>query len=354
MVLVAPYSGALSDKWWDRDLAIGGRVIVKSEDGEFVSQLISSSPHPIARISSLAEHFGDALDGPFNQETQMVPIFGFDTGPEPEASEEEKQSNLYGKHSIKILRYIASLAGVSVRQLYQFDLDLFDNQRGTIGGLEDEFMFVPRIDDKLCSFAAIEALIESAPSTPELTFNVVALYDNEEIGSLTRQGAQGKMLESVVEKVTLSMHPKGSVRQVFANSLLLSADVTHAFNPNFESQYLKDHRPGLNTGIVCKYYNETKTATDRVGYALTKQIGELNGDEVQMFSARNDVRTGGTIGSMVASSTGARTIDVGIPELSMHSIRGMTGVRDLGLGTKFFKGFFVNWNDVYRSFEPDV
>ncbi|ODV96634.1 hypothetical protein PACTADRAFT_48465, partial [Pachysolen tannophilus NRRL Y-2460] len=285
----------------------------------------------------MVDPFQQLGEGPFNLETQMVPIIGFDLKEEPEPTAMEKKSVLYGKHSLKFLRHIANLANVEVSQLQDFDFDLFDVHKGCIGGISNEFFFAPRIDDKLCSFAAINSLIEYASEADyDESFVVVTCYDNEELGSLSRQGARGGIFELVVDKViAASAQTKNVVSQTrvaMANSIILSADVTHAYNPNFDSAYLKGHSPLLNTGIVVKFYNETKTSTDKVGLAFVKLLANLTNNKIQIFKCRNDIRSGSTIGSFISSQTGARTIDVGIPQLAMHSIRGMSGSQDIGLG----------------------
>lgn len=174
---VAPYGGTLNELWLDRDLGVGGRVLVKNEDtGKIESKLVNSSPHPIARIPSLAPHFGAPSVGPFDKEDQTVPVIGYvgngDYTDDGYDTEDEKRSPLFGKHSIHILRYISELLDVKVSQLTQFDLDLFDVQKGTFGGLKKDFIFLPRVDDRICSFSALNAFIEysNEGSIPKASF----------------------------------------------------------------------------------------------------------------------------------------------------------------------------------------
>lgn len=357
---VANYSGTLNKLWLDRDLGVGGAILVR-ESGKVVRKLISSLPYPIARIPSLAEHFGSVSDGPFNKESQTVPIVGY-ASPQ-EATDDEKLAPLYHKHPISLLRYIAKISGVDLHDIIELDLDLFDVQAATRGGLNNEFIFAPRIDDRLCSYAAILALIEfsqkfySNPSEDGAFdtydgFNAVYLTDHEEIGSATRTGARGKLLNSVVERVLVARGLKSaSLPLVFANSILLSADVTHALNPNFVGEYLKDHSPLPNKGLAVKLNADQHVVTDSVGYALLKTITDKNNLELQQFQIRNDSRSGGTIGPMLATDTGARVIDVGLAQLSMHSIRATAGYKEVGLGVKTFRAFFNDWRSVYDKYE---
>ncbi|KAI5950377.1 hypothetical protein KGF57_004340 [Candida theae] len=357
---VAPYAGTLGSLWWDRDLGIGGRLLVKDSKGKISQKLVDSSPHPIAHIPTLAPHFGEPSVGPHNTETKAVPVIGFSQDEEPEPTEAEKNAPLYGKHSLKLLRYIAKKANVNVEQISQWDLQLFDVQKGTRGGLNNEFIFAPRVDDRICSFAALNALVD-AYSDKKVensdAFSIVALYDNEEIGSLTRTGAKGGLLESVVERVVASenYNPDGlgvqdEVRLVYANSIILSADVNHLLNPNFKEVYLEKHEVVPNKGVALALDPNGHFATDSVGVAVAEKLAKLNKDQVQYFQIRNDVRSGSSIGPHISSATGVRTIDLGIPQLSMHSIRATIGSKDVGLGTKFFTGFFQNWRSTYDDF----
>lgn len=356
---VAPYGGTLNHLWFDRDLGIGGRVLFRDEETNKVgSKLIASTPYPIAKIPSLAPHFGKPAEGPFDKEDQAVPVIGFtsdeDSGEET-ISENEAKCPLVGKHSIKLLRYIARLADIDVSQIVQLDLDLFDVQKGSLGGLNEDFLFAPRLDDRLCSFAALWALISFSKEsfTPNCnTFSVLGLFDNEEVGSLTRQGAKGGLLESTVGRVAAAKRHNASndLHTIFANSIILSADVNHLFNPNFKEVYMKGHSPIPNVGVTISLDPNAHMATDSVGFAFIEELARKNGDKVQYFQIKNNSRSGGTIGPSISSQTGARTIDLGIPQLAMHSIRATTGSKDVGLGMKFFKGFYENWRNIYDNY----
>lgn len=356
---VAPYGGTLNHLWFDRDLGIGGRVLFKNEEtGTVGSKLINSSPCPIAKIPSLAPHFGQPAEGPFDKEDQAVPVIGFTSDENDDkavVSEEESKCPLIGKHSIQLLRYISRLADIKVSQILQLDLDLFDVQKGSLGGLNEDFLFAPRLDDRLCSFAALWALIsfsKNVSTNDSDTFSILGLFDNEEVGSLTRQGAKGGLLESTVGRAaSAKCHNRyNDLHTIFANSIILSADVNHLFNPNFKEVYMKRHSPKPNVGVTISLDPNAHMATDSVGLAFIEELARKNGDKVQYFQIKNNSRSGGTIGPSISSQTGARTIDLGIPQLAMHSIRATTGSKDVGLGMKFFKGFYENWRSVYDNY----
>ncbi|AAS50736.2 ABL035Cp [Eremothecium gossypii ATCC 10895] len=347
---VAPYAGALSPVWLDRDLGIGGRVLVREADSDRVrSRLVDSTPHPVARISTLAPHFGAVATGPLDPETQMVPVIGYG-GADAEASAAERAAPLFGKHPLPLLRYVARLAGVEVAQLVQLDLDLFDVQRGSLGGLRNDFLFAPRLDDRLCSFAAMEALL-AAPAPAPAAFDAVVFFDNEEIGSRTRQGAAGGLLGAIAARVLRARGADpAALPTLFANSVVLSADVTHLLNPSFCDQYLDGHKPVPNAGLALALDENGHMATDSVGTAFAHDLAAAAGAPLQYFHIRNGARSGGTVGPILSAATGARTIDLGIPQLSMHSIRAAAGSRDLGLAIRFFAGFLADWRAVYDRF----
>lgn len=348
---VAPYSGGLSHLWIDRDLGIAGSVLVRKH-GRVVKKLVSSGTHAVARIPSLAPHFGAKSNLPYNKETQMVPIVGYGEDDLPPTAGEQA-SPLFGKHSLTLLRYIACLAEVKVDQIVQLDLELFDVQAAVRGGLSREFMFAPRVDDRLCSYAAVHALVEVAEKlkhklTDHEGFSAVLLANNEEIGSGTRTGARGKMLNTVVGRVVSksSTAAAADTAVAFSNSILLSADVTHALNPNFTDAYLEGHYPLPNTGLTLKKDANGHVMTDLIGVVLMETIAKQRGLTLQQFHIKNDMPSGGTIGPILATDTGARVIDVGLPQLSMHSIRATAGYKEAGIGVETFAAFFEDWREV--------
>ncbi|KAI9765488.1 MAG: hypothetical protein M1840_007314 [Geoglossum simile] len=356
---VAPYAGGFNSTWWDRDLGIGGRVLVK-EGGKIVTKLVKLD-WPIARIPTLAPHFGAASLGPFNRETQMVPIIGLDNtnlfacdGNQSEPGVLGGEGSFASTQPHRLVRAIAGELGIrDYGTIVNWELELFDTQPAQLGGLDREFIFAGRIDDKLCSYSALEALLESSSSSTSGVIKVVGLFDDEEIGSQLRQGARGNFLTSVLERAVESLtDDKGAniVAQTYANSFLLSADVTHAVNPNFLGAYLADHAPRLNVGLCVAADPNGHMATDAVSTALLQRVADKVGATLQVFQIRNDSRSGGTVGPMLSSKTGIRAIDAGLPQLSMHSIRATTGSLDPGLGVKVFKGFLDHFEEVDKEF----
>lgn len=230
---------------------------------------------------------------------------------------------------------------------------MFDSQPAQLGGLDGEFIFSGRLDDKLCSWAAVEGLLASGPSDSSIV-KLVGLFDDEEIGSLQRQGARGNLLPSTIERICEAFAGdkpcKGALYQTYANSFLVSADVCHAYNPNYSDLYLRDHSPRMNVGVAVTFDRNSGMATDGPSYALLSRIAEKCDSVLQLMQNRNDAGGGGTVGPMLSAATGIRAIDAGIPQLSMHSIRATTGDRDPGLGVQLFKGFFDHYEEVDQEF----
>ncbi|KAI1871849.1 hypothetical protein JX265_005835 [Neoarthrinium moseri] len=356
---VAPYAGALNETWWDRDLSIGGRVIVRDESGKTSTKLVKLD-WPIAKVPTLAPHFGVGMLGQNNKETQTVPVIGLDnsdlypTADAPSVEALGPAGSFVATQPPKLVKVISKELGITdYSQIINWELELFDLQPATVAGLDKEFITGGRIDDKLCSWGAFEGLLGSKLEDGEGTIKLVALFDDEEIGSLLRQGAKGNFMPLVIERSVEALSEKAGksfgpsvVGRTYANSFLVSADVTHAVNPNFVSKYLDDHAPRLNVGIVICADSNGHMTTDAVSTAILTRVCELSDCTPQVFMIRNDSRSGGTVGPSLSSMMGVRSADAGMPQLSMHSIRATTGALDPGLGAKFFKGFLDNFEKV--------
>jgi len=222
-------------------------------------------------------------------------------------------------------------------------LSLFDTQPATLGGINGEFIFSPRLDNLVSSFCAVEALTDSASSQsfPSLEGNVncIALFNHEEIGSVSTSGAESSLIPSLLNR--LSTTP-AALAQSISRSFLISADMGHALHPNYKSKHEEQHRPKMNGGIIIKTNAKQRYASDAVTSFIVKQLVERKGGKVQEFEVRNDMACGSTVGPML-SKIGLRTVDVGNAMLSMHSIRETAGSHDvqnaIDLFTSFFEGF---------------
>ncbi|EMG46447.1 APE1 Vacuolar aminopeptidase 1 [Candida maltosa Xu316] len=365
---VAPYSGSLNRLWLNRDLGLAGSVLVRDErTGKVSRKLINSSPDPIAFIPQLAPHFGISKDE-YNPQTEMVPICGFSNDDEELIpTDEEKKSKFYGRHSLALLRYISQLSNTPLSQIIDFDLDLVDVQPSHRGGLNNEFIYSGCLDDRLCAFTSVYGLIEYSQrfylnKDVESYDGLSGIYlaNNEEIGSGTRTGAKGGFFIDILKSIVsdkVKFHTQEAVANLTTNTIFLSTDVTHALNPNFKDVYLDKNFPVPNTGPSIKFDSNGHVLSDSKGNEfLTRIIDELPGIKLQHFHIRNDSRSGGTIGPIMSDSkrgiNGAKLIiDVGLPILSMHSIRSIAGYKDVGIGIRFFKQVLSKWQTTINAME---
>lgn len=204
--------------------------------------------------------------------------------------------------------------------------------------MANEFIFSSRLDNLLSTFCAVEALAET-PVPRDGNVNCIALFNHEEIGSVSTTGANGNLIPSLFQRLS----PDASVEaQSIARSFVISADVSHAVHPSYSGKHEDNHQPRLNEGIAVKINNNQRYATDAVGSFLVRKLAERKGRKLQEFSARNDIPCGSTVGPFL-SKLGVRTVDVGQTILSMHSCRETGGSHDvqaaIDLFTSFFEGF---------------
>ena len=219
----------------------------------------------------------------------MIPIIGLDN-----SDLESKDYPLAGvnsfiaSHPPSLVKAIANTLSITdYSTIINWDLEMYDTQPAQLGGLNKEFIFACRLDDKLCSYAALEALI--ADTNDPTTISIAALFDNEEVGSRTRQGANSNFLPSTIERITKA--DPNILYQTYANSFLLSADVCHAYNPNYDDVYLKDHTPRLNTGVAVSFDSNAHMTTDAASSTIINRIAEKSGSKLQVFQIRSKKHT---------------------------------------------------------------
>lgn len=260
------------------------------------------------------------------------------------------------------MELIAKEAGVEASEVVDFELILFDTHESKIGGLNDELIFSPRLDNLEMSFCAVQGLLDSVSSPSSLAsepnIRLIALFDHEEIGSTTAQGADSNLLPAVIRRLSvLSAHSKPGAsgshfdtttayEQTVSSSFLISADMAHSVNPNYSAKYESDHKPEMNKGTVIKVNANSRYATNSPGIVLLHEIARRAQVPLQLFVVRNDSSCGSTIGPMLSAALGMRTLDLGNAQLSMHSIRETGGVYDVAYAIKLFRGFFTHFSEL--------
>lgn len=339
---IETYGGGIWHSWFDRDLSLAGRVIVVQRDGTFRSKLVKID-RPLLRIPSLAIHLDRNVNDSFkfNQESEFTPIFGL---VESELNDVKVQcaSAPSGqmKHHPALLLVLSEELSVAPEEIRDFELHLYDTQPSVLGGVNNEFIFSPRLDNQFSSYCAVEAIASYAenPSFMEFVGNVncVALFNHEEIGSVSTTGAESSLIPSLLQR--LSPEP-ASYSQSVSRSFLISADMGHAVHPNYSSKHEENHRPIINGGMVIKTNAKQRYASDAISTFLFRKLVEQRGGKVQEFEVRNDMACGSTVGPML-SKIGLRTVDVGNAMLSMHSIRETGGSHDVQHAIDAFSSFF--------------
>jgi aspartyl aminopeptidase len=371
---VETYGGGLWHTWFDRDLSIAGRAMVKSEKGEFVQKLVTFN-EPILRIPTLAIHLDVQEPFAFNKETQLLPIAGLVAAELQRQgvnakSKDNSQGNtgsptefsplkpLNERHHSYLVDLIALHAGVDAKDLVDFELILYDTQKACIGGLHNEFMFGQRFDNLGMSYCSTMGLINSLKSASALkdesSIRLISLFDHEEIGSQTAQGADSNLLPAIIRRLSVlpsedldtSDISRTAYEQTVSTSFLISADMAHAVNPNYASNYESNHKPQLNKGTVIKINANARYATNSPGIVLLQEIARRRGIPLQLFVVSNASRCGSTIGPMLSAALGTRTLDLGNPQLSMHSIRETAGSHDVDYAVRLFESFFEHFSEL--------
>jgi len=320
-------------------------VLVKEGD-KFVSKLVKINK-PLLRIPTLAIHLDRSVntDGfKFNTQSHLLPIIS-------SAVKNQLQGGQKPDHHPLFLELVAKELGVKAEDIQTFDLNLCDVQPGAIGGGLDEFIFSPRLDNLCMSFCSVQGLIEavSRPSFNEETnVDVVMLFDHEEVGSSSAQGAASPMVLDLINRVTSLHDPKNLSQSLLdlaiRRSFLISADMAHAIHPNYASNHEPLHQPKINGGPVIKHNANLRYTTTAFSAFVIKELAKRSEVPVQEFVVKNDSACGSTIGPIISTLAGIRAADIGNPQLSMHSIREQCGVADPTYATKLIREFFEHFS----------
>jgi aspartyl aminopeptidase len=312
---VEVYGGVLLSTWTDRDLSLAGRVILKGSNDCLVTKLVKID-RPLLRVPQLAIHLNRQVNEKgllLNKQTHMPPVF---------ALIDEK---LQGDSPLKKL--ISLELDVSYEDIIEMELSLFDLQKGALSGLNNEFVQTARLDNLASCHAALMALEDG--STIDEATQVIVFYDNEEIGSESRQGAGSPFLKDVLERIQEKFEEtREEYLRAISKSFFISADMAHAIHPNYSDMHDPRHMPQINKGPVVKINASQRYATDAETSAYFELLAKKVDVSLQKFVTRSDLGCGSTIGPITAANLGIKTIDIGNPMLSMHSIREMAGSKD--------------------------
>ena len=322
------YGGPIMSTWFDRPLTLAGRVIMRSKDVMKPTTLLLHVKRPLLQISNLAIHFNRQVnDGvKLSKQKDMLPILGIIT-------DELERGNL-------LINLICEELKVKPKDILDFDLYLADATPACTFGIHDEFISSGRLDDLSMVHAGLQALLQSGEKTPKVT-QVLAIFDNEETGSQTKQGAGSPFLASLLQRIVLA---QGGTAEDFHRSIeqafMVSADNAHAWHPNYSEKYDPTNHPVLGGGPVIKFNAAQKYASDAVSAAVFAGICEKAGVPCQRFVNHSDVAGGSTLGNILASSLPVRGVDMGNPLLAMHSCRETAAAADHLYCIEAFKTFY--------------
>lgn len=322
---VEGYGGVNLASWLDRGLSAAGRVALKSEDVFHPEVRLLDFEKTLFTIPNIAIHLEREMNKgvEWNKQTQMLPLAGL-LGDENE------------KH--RFLEVLAEKLGVQTDAILDYELQVYNRDEAEMIGLEEEFLSAPRLDNLTSVQAITDGIIEGGRKDG---LNVIAIFDHEEIGSRTKQGAGSMVLLHLLEKIYASFGaPELACRNAIAESLMLSVDVSHGFHPSYSGKYDPTNRNMLNQGFCIKEACSQSYATDSEAVAIVQQICEKEQIPYQKFVNRSDVTGGGTLGSIASAMLPVRTVDVGVPLLAMHSSRELMGAKDQESLTRLIQAYF--------------
>ena len=320
------YGGMILSTWLDRPLAMAGRVFLRGENPFKPVEKIVNINKPVCIIPNLAIHMNRSInDGyKYNKQTDMLPLVGL-------INEQLEKDN----YMVKLL---ASELNVEVEEIIDFDIFLYEYEKGCFTGTNEEFISTGRLDNLSMYYSSVEALLDSDSKSG---ISIAVGFDNEEVGSATKQGADSNMLLNILERICISL---GKDRQQFfkaiENSFIISSDLAHAVHPNVNSMADPTNRPVMGKGPVIKVHAGQAYTSDGYSISVYKEICRACGVEYQEFVNKSDQRGGSTIGPISSTHIDIPSVDVGTPILSMHSIRELGCSEDFYNTYKTFMKFY--------------
>ena len=317
---VEGYGGMIMSSWFDRPLSVAGRVMIRTEKG--VETRLVNVDKDLLIIPSLAIHMNRNInDGyKYNIQKELLPLYGD------------------GSAKNTFMDVVAESVNVEKDQIMGHDLYLYPRGRGCVWGTDDAFISSARLDDQENAFASLKGLLGSEKN-PQVS--MIAVLDNEEVGSSTKQGADSDFLKETIYHICKACGIKDEdYRKVLTSSFMVSADNGHAAHPNYMEKADDTNRPFMNEGIVIKFNGNQKYTSDAVSAAIFKMICERAGVPYQVYANRSDIAGGSTLGNIVNTQISMNTVDVGLAQLAMHSVYETAGANDTIFMIQALKTFF--------------
>lgn len=320
------YGGPILNTWFDRPLSLAGRVSIKTDNPLDPEEKLIDFKKPLMIIPNLAIHMNRKINEgiEINPQIDTLPLLAI-------IDDKFEKDNF-------LLKLIAERLDIKVEDILDFELFLYDTEEGFLVGLNEEFISIGRLDDLAMVHAGLYGLVNSKVSQAT---NVLVCFDNEEVGSATKQGAASPMLRTILERIALSLgKDKEDYYRALSKSFLISADMAHALHPNYTDKQDPTNRPVINGGPTIKISASQSYTTDSLSSAIYEGICKSIKVPVQKFVNRSDERGGSTIGPISSTQLDIPSVDIGNPILAMHSIRELGGVLDHHYVYRTFKEFY--------------
>ena len=322
------YGGPILNTWLDRPLSIAGRVALKSKDPFHPEMRLIDMKKPLLTIPNLAIHINREVNKgvELNKQSDTIPVMAT-------LKDSLNKNNFF-------IQYLAQNLQVDQADILDYDLYIYNAEEGSFIGMEEDFISCPRLDNLTSVWALLKGLAEGRRKTG---INFIALYDNEEIGSRSKQGADSALLNMVLERIyeSLGADSRTGLYEAVSDGILLSVDVAHGVHPNRPEKYDPVNYTKLNGGVVIKIDSNQKYTFDTEAVAIVQQICELKGVPYQKFVNRSDMPGGMTLGPIISAWLPMKAVDLGVPLLGMHSSRELMGTRDQEHLEILIKNFFI-------------
>lgn len=319
------YGSPILNTWFDRPLSIAGRVMLKDENSFIPKTEFIKVDRPIFIIPNLAIHLdkNSNKEKDINPQLELLPLAG---------------NLIENNEKDYFLNFISENINAKKEDILDYDLFLYEYEKGDVIGLDNEYISSSRIDNLQSVYAGLKAFMEEETKD---SIKMLAFFDNEEIGSNTKQGADSNLLKNIIERIYFNLEEdKECFYIALANSIMISADSAHAFHPNYPEKYDITNKAFINNGIAVKYSAGHRYTTDAYSAALIKKVALSENIKIQNFANRSDQRGGSTLGPSLSAHLSMDAVDIGIPILAMHSIRELAGVYDHSEFIKLIKKLF--------------
>ncbi|PFH35482.1 aspartyl aminopeptidase [Besnoitia besnoiti] len=366
------YGGGLWHTWFDRGLGVAGKVVVKTENG--LAEKLIRVDRPILVLPNLAIHLQSAEEiaaFKINKETHLQPILCTEVyrqlleaqagDCEVEKTAEDKREAATGascplvdrknedRAASPLLALVAKELGVQPDDVLEWDLCLMDATPSRFCGIHDEFVESPRLDNLGSTWAAFSALMEAAPDSKDISLAVG--FDHEEVGSESYTGAASTALVVWMERIVQCLDVFDVYPQILSRSFLVSADMAHGVHPNYSERHQGQTKPLMQQGVVIKENSNQRYATNVATIALTRAVAQKGQVPLQLFTVKNDSRCGSTVGPILSTRLGVRTVDIGIPQWAMHSCRETCGILDLYALQLLLKEFYTSFRSIDSTYQ---